>query len=192
MQKTSYSRHRFPPHIIPLAVWIYTRFTMGYWDVEDLLPESGLDIVSRELQGMGYSVEAEMFTAFEVGAWHERNRLFIVAHANGNQQHQHTASDNITGQCKDGEARGIHAQLERSIDILDTSLVNHDSDKSKGSEVPLFAPAPGDFEAWTQVLGKHPEYQPALRRDDDGMAQQSVTGFAHWLQRMRGELSKLV
>lgn len=44
MQKASYSRHRFPPHIIQHAVWLYARFTLSYKDVEDLLSERGLDI----------------------------------------------------------------------------------------------------------------------------------------------------
>ncbi|MFC4270584.1 IS6 family transposase [Sneathiella chungangensis] len=44
MQKISYSRHRFPSHIIKHAVWIYARFTLSYRDVEDLLAERGLDI----------------------------------------------------------------------------------------------------------------------------------------------------
>ncbi len=44
MQKISYRRHRFPPHIIQNAVWLYARFTLSYRDVEDLLAERGLDI----------------------------------------------------------------------------------------------------------------------------------------------------
>ena len=44
MQNISYSRHRFPSHIIQHAVWLYARFTLSYRDVEDLLAERGLDI----------------------------------------------------------------------------------------------------------------------------------------------------
>ncbi|MEH6528212.1 MAG: IS6 family transposase [Sneathiella sp.] len=44
MKKISYSRHRFPPHIIQHAVWLYARFTLSYRDVEDLLAVRGLDI----------------------------------------------------------------------------------------------------------------------------------------------------
>ena len=44
MKKISYSRHRFPPHIIQHAVWLYARFTLSYRDIEDLLAERGLDI----------------------------------------------------------------------------------------------------------------------------------------------------
>lgn len=44
MQKISYRRHRFPPHIIQHAIWLYARFTLSYRDIEDLLSERGLDI----------------------------------------------------------------------------------------------------------------------------------------------------
>jgi putative transposase len=43
MAGISYHRHRFPPDIIQHAVWLYLRFTLSYRDVEDLLPERGLD-----------------------------------------------------------------------------------------------------------------------------------------------------
>ena len=44
MDTISFKRHRFPPEIIRRAVWLYARFTLSYWDVEDLLAERGLDI----------------------------------------------------------------------------------------------------------------------------------------------------
>ncbi|MEH6526792.1 MAG: IS6 family transposase [Sneathiella sp.] len=44
MNKTSYSRHRFPPHVIQHTVWLYALFTLSYRDVGDLLAERSLDI----------------------------------------------------------------------------------------------------------------------------------------------------
>jgi transposase-like protein len=44
MAPFSYRRHRFPPEIIQLAIWLYLRFTLSYRDVEELLAEQGLDI----------------------------------------------------------------------------------------------------------------------------------------------------
>jgi len=44
MQKISFKHHRFPPDIIRHAVWLYSRFTLSFRDVEDLLAERGLDI----------------------------------------------------------------------------------------------------------------------------------------------------
>lgn len=44
MKQPSYRRHRFPPEIIQLAVWLYFRFPLSFRDVEDLLAERGIDI----------------------------------------------------------------------------------------------------------------------------------------------------
>lgn len=44
MRPISYKRHRFPPDVIQLAVWLYYRFTMSLRDVEDLLAERGIDV----------------------------------------------------------------------------------------------------------------------------------------------------
>ncbi len=44
MQNISFKRHRFSPHIIRHAVWLYARFTLSYRDIEYLLAERGLDV----------------------------------------------------------------------------------------------------------------------------------------------------
>ncbi|SFH64934.1 IS6 family transposase [Albimonas pacifica] len=44
MRRIFYARHRFPPVIIPHAVWLYLRFALGCRDVEDLLAERGIDV----------------------------------------------------------------------------------------------------------------------------------------------------
>lgn len=44
MKPISFKRHRFPPDVIRLAVWLYYRFTMSLRDVEDLLAERGIDV----------------------------------------------------------------------------------------------------------------------------------------------------
>jgi len=44
MTNISYRCHRFPPEIIQYAVWLYSKFTLSYRDIEDLLAERGLDI----------------------------------------------------------------------------------------------------------------------------------------------------
>ena len=43
----TYKRHRFPPDIISYAVWLYFRFNLSHWDIEDLLAQRGV-IVSYE------------------------------------------------------------------------------------------------------------------------------------------------
>src|ERR1700746_1120913 len=44
MVETPYRRHRFPPVVIQHAVWLYSRFTLSYRDVEELPADRGLDV----------------------------------------------------------------------------------------------------------------------------------------------------
>ena len=44
MEKISYAGYRFPPEIIPQAIWLYLRFTLSLRDVEDLLAERGVAV----------------------------------------------------------------------------------------------------------------------------------------------------
>jgi putative transposase len=44
MSSLSYSRHRFPAEVIPHAVWLYFRFPLSLRNVEDLLPQRGIDV----------------------------------------------------------------------------------------------------------------------------------------------------
>src|SRR5438034_4171480 len=44
MGRISYRGYRFPPEIIQRAVWLYFRFTLSFWDVEDLLAERGIEV----------------------------------------------------------------------------------------------------------------------------------------------------
>ena len=44
MQPICFIRHRFPPDIIRLAVWLYFRFTLSFRDVEEMLAERGIDV----------------------------------------------------------------------------------------------------------------------------------------------------
>jgi len=46
MRPISFKRHRFPPDAIRHAVWLYFRFTLSIWDVEELMLQCGI-VVSR-------------------------------------------------------------------------------------------------------------------------------------------------
>ena len=39
-----YHRHRFPPDVIAQAVWLYFRFPLSLWMVEDQLAERGITV----------------------------------------------------------------------------------------------------------------------------------------------------
>jgi transposase-like protein len=44
MHTVSYDRHRFPAEVIQHAVWLYFRFPLSFWDVEDLPAQRGIDV----------------------------------------------------------------------------------------------------------------------------------------------------
>ena len=69
------------PHIARIVqavepVWCFFENVPGHLTL-------GFPAVYRSLRDMGYSVEAGLFTAAEVGAPHKRERLFILAHNTG-------------------------------------------------------------------------------------------------------------
>lgn len=73
-----------PGHIYP-AISRAIEATRPIWclfeNVDDHL-SLGFDSVYKDLQRMGYAVETGIYTAEEVGAPHERERMFILAIAN--------------------------------------------------------------------------------------------------------------
>jgi putative transposase len=50
MQPVSFKRHRFPPDVIRLAVWLYFRFTLSFRDVEEMLAERGIDVSNETVR----------------------------------------------------------------------------------------------------------------------------------------------
>ena len=89
-------RHLWPyicKHIDTIRpVWCFFENVSGHLTL-------GFDEVYKSLRGLGYSVEAGLFTASEVGAPHKRQRLFILAVASG-----------ARAGCFGGQARGGSGQ----------------------------------------------------------------------------------
>jgi transposase-like protein len=44
MQPVTFKRHRYPPDVIRLAVWLYFRFTLSFRDVEEMLAQRGIEV----------------------------------------------------------------------------------------------------------------------------------------------------
>ncbi len=98
----------------------------------------GFREVAAELGRMGYRIAAGLFTAAEVGAPHQRRRLFILGNAAGvNEGHL---------------ARQESPQPRRGRD----------------SVLPLFPPRKDDRKAWARMLLQHPDLEPAVCRAFDG------------------------
>lgn len=83
-------------------VWCY------FENVDDHL-SMGFDTVYKDLHALGYAVEAGVYTAEEVGAPHERKRLFILALA---IPYKMAARGRVADLLKPGKAKGREAWLK--------------------------------------------------------------------------------
>ncbi len=136
----------------------------------------GADAVIDDLQTMGYTVKAGLFSALECGASHIRRRLFIMAHADSFElSHQHRICagkrwPQNTSRCDEGWKA---IQYNRNCEALDNDLDvdNHlRSQTDRPLSLPIFAPPPSDFEAWGEILAKRPDLQPSFFGLDNGLA----------------------
>jgi DNA (cytosine-5)-methyltransferase 1 len=109
-------------HLYKGFIWPYirrafatTRPLWGFFENVDDHLTGTFPIVQRSLQNMGYRVEAGVYSAEEVGAPHERQRIFILAVANSYRQGYGTG----TGQAiaKGSKTKG-EAQRKEWNDLL--------------------------------------------------------------------------
>ena len=54
--KINNSGYRFPPEIIQQAIWLYVQFTLSFRDVEELLAERGIVVISLSIGATGSHV----------------------------------------------------------------------------------------------------------------------------------------
>lgn len=124
----------------------------------------GLETVWRDLQEMGFRVEAGIFSAYEVGASHLRKRLFLLAYTDI------TILRNLAQSIAEGR-QALHEKGSLSAwdspggGSLDASL--YDGDRAGQG---FFPPDAGDFAAWDLWLAAQPDLQPALAGSHDGLA----------------------
>ncbi|WP_263289621.1 DNA cytosine methyltransferase [Tateyamaria pelophila] len=99
----------------------------------------GLETVLRELWDMGYTPAAGLFSAAEVGATHQRLRIFILAHTGGPE-----LESQQPGQCDPDR-----------WEVLDgyTALPGRAG---------LHPPGPDDHAAWAAILAARSDLAPAL------------------------------
>ena len=70
--------------------------------------ESVLQYVLRELEGLGYRAEAGIFSASEVGAPHQRKRVFILGYSTSIRPRQYSSDTREAGSDQSGEERGMY------------------------------------------------------------------------------------
>ena len=135
----------------------------------------GLQDVVADLQSMGYSVAARVQSAAEVGGSHIRQRLFILAHANGQTGRQQDIHPNGTKQlplCGGSKSDRRSGFTEDRGDVLDCDVGVVDRNGLATWPSDLFPPMPGDFAGWGRTLERRGVFpaQPCLQRLDDGVA----------------------
>jgi DNA (cytosine-5)-methyltransferase 1 len=150
--------------------WVFAENVEGHIDL-------GFAAVRDELEAMGYSTKAGLFSAAEVGASHRRNRLFILAHTNRERQwesgrHSHrkwAAPDRKSSRFEQREYGAISASKCSAIMGDSLASITGLGLQARGSHG-VFAAGPSEFQYWGELLSHKSEAQPALLRKNDGMA----------------------
>lgn len=132
----------------------------------------GFRDVAGDLQEMGYRVAARVVSAAEVGASHTRERLFILAYADGQIVGQ-------PGLCEAGASRGAlpgrsepNGQPDRAEECDRGVVASGAADGGDGlplQDAPLFPPEPSDLAQWREAWSRFDYPQPGLHRSDDGL-----------------------
>jgi len=139
-----------PRHLWPHVARIIRECEPGFVFLENVPGHLrlGFNEVARDLDGMGYETAATLLTASEVGATHRRERLFVLAHRDG----EGVGDTNPAGlEGRGGPQRGSTYQL------------------------PAWPPSPSDEDAWREILNGWPELAPAIKPTVRGVADGSAS-----------------
>jgi DNA (cytosine-5)-methyltransferase 1 len=162
-------------------------------NVPGLVSGGGLHFVLDDLAQMGFDAQWGHFAARAVGANHQRERVFILAHAGLQSRELFERAQRISEHARGGDGLG-NAQCDggridqprrgsdRGGATGGTGSAMADAECS-GSQGPrsgkprrrriaapgdqpladLFAPGPGDAERWRQILESQPQLAPAIK-----------------------------
>lgn len=167
----------------PRHLWPHVRRIIGEIDPEWCFFENveghmslGADSVFRNLQGLGFTVKAGLFSALECGASQIRRRLFIMAHADKVpllREDRAAAGERLLPDARRSDPDRQSNSLGQSGTSLDEHMALDEGMRSSTDEVlqvPLFAPPPSHFERWAEILDRRPDLQPEFFGLDHGMA----------------------
>ncbi|WP_081762553.1 DNA cytosine methyltransferase [Xanthobacter sp. 126] len=138
--------------------------------------DRGFHQVARELQGMGFVVEAGLFSALEVGAAHWRVRLFVLAYADrllhgesrGAAPRRRRHSLGAGG--RPGGQPGIDWRGGEELGGVPPGGRGAGMEAGSDASLPLFAPRPGDHQTWERVLAGRMDLEPCFHGLADGLA----------------------
>lgn len=141
------------------------------------LVRRGLDIVLSDLAALGYDAEWGCFRASDVGSPHRRERVFILAYANGERGQVPVAGGQpaIEGAGGDGSVVGYrdsHGRGGKELLLLKRRQAEASSNSHGASHrnTVQFPPGPDDTAGWVDYLQSNPSLEPAICRGADGLA----------------------
>lgn len=127
------------------------------------------------LRSLDYRVEAEIVSAAEVGAPHQRERLFILGVADTKDVDWWRGISGTEAGVGPDEQRGRRPAIGGAA-LANTSgsgrgwwsddswrkQINRTAPEGPSVELPLFPPGPADRDAWRRVLAVRPDLAPAV------------------------------
>ncbi len=123
----------------------------------------GFEQVATDLCGLGYRVAAGLFTASEVGASHERERLYFMADSDSR-----TTWNQYSPACRpEWETGGFH-----NGSALSGRRASECRASSAGCAfhgVATFPPCPDDDSSWDAIFAGRSDFEPGLCRVVDGV-----------------------
>lgn len=167
-------RHLWPyiqKHVETIRpAWLFFENVEGHLD-------RGFYQVARDIQDLGYRVEAGLFSAYEVGGAHWRRRLFILAYTdifefrndvrNSALRERDCLLSEYKGEGEPDPYQGSIIELDTPLDVSSC----HGLETGKEDDgIPLFAPPPADYYAWRSLLKSRPDLQPHVFRTSHGLA----------------------
>ena len=167
-------------------------------------------VVRNELERLGYRVTETLVRASDVGAPHQRERVFILGHAKQfrraspapstgaglgytpgvdgeapNSSHRQGPGENRrTSGCMAGTKTVAGAQsVNRSLQLSQRGQDQTVSESRRTGRD--FPPGPGDRHAWAAILAERPELAPAVEPLIRGVANGVAGALEHRTQRLR-------
>lgn len=144
------------------------------------------------LEGMGYRVEAGLFSAAEVGAPHGRLRIFLLAQSQGELGLREAGNFRETDGRQNDELLRVGRSASCELAHNDKRRCEQWTDKGErtpgrqrdkresasfGGELPLWPPRPNNLEAWRDILQRWPEVEPSMAVSENG--QDGQAGIKH-------------
>jgi len=148
-------------------------------------------VVRNELERLGYRVTETLVRASDVGAPHQRARIFILGVSGDRDgwsgwtgaERDQPGPRPATGGDVLGSAVADTQSGDRSLQLPQRGQDQTVSESRRTGRD--FPPGPGDTDAWATILAERPELAPALEPAVRGMADGVARALEHRTQRLR-------